>query len=154
MAERKAATRRATDGEPNTVRLGPKDRVVGQLYVEGDLHLGGSVEGEIVATGDVEIEDTGRAKASVAGREVNVRGQVRGPVTARGRLLVARSGSVLGDVRVERLAIQDGATFTGQVSMGKAAATTEPAPVKAAPRPPKARAPRPAKRARKSPPRR
>jgi hypothetical protein len=33
-------------------------------------------------------------------------------------LVVARSGSLTGDVRVARLVIQDGATFSGNVSMG------------------------------------
>jgi hypothetical protein len=39
-------------------------------------------------------------------------------VTARKRLVVGRSGSLIGDVRVARLVIQDGATFSGNVSMG------------------------------------
>jgi hypothetical protein len=53
--------------------LGPRDRLVGQLFIEGDLHLGGSVEGEVSATGDVEIADEARVKASVAGGDVSVR---------------------------------------------------------------------------------
>jgi hypothetical protein len=40
---------------------------------------------------------------------------------------VTSSGSLIGDVRVARLTIQDGATFSGKVSMGAVAA----APAKA-----------------------
>jgi cytoskeletal protein CcmA (bactofilin family) len=98
--------------------LGPRDRLVGQLFIEGDLHLGGSVEGEVSATGDVEIGDEARVKASVAGGDVSIHGHVNGAVTARKRLVVARSGSLIGDVRVARLVVQDGATFSGNVSMG------------------------------------
>jgi cytoskeletal protein CcmA (bactofilin family) len=98
--------------------LGPRDRLVGQLFIEGDLHLGGSVEGEVSATGDVEIADEARVKASVAGGDVSVHGHVNGSVTARKRLVVGRSGSLIGDVRVARLVVQDGATFSGNVSMG------------------------------------
>ncbi len=97
--------------------LGPRDRLIGQLYVEGDLHVHGTLEGEVEATGDVEIEDLAKVKASVAGRQVSIRGQVNGPVTARKRLVVSRSGSLIGDVRVPRLVVQDGATFSGKVSM-------------------------------------
>jgi hypothetical protein len=52
---------------------------------------------------------------------------VNGAVVARKRLVVAKSGSLFGDVRVARLAIQDGATFSGKVSMGAGAETAAPA---------------------------
>jgi len=76
------------------------------------------VQGEIHATGDVEVDDEAKVNASLAGGDINIRGSVSGPVTARKRLVVARSGSLTGDVRVARLVIQDGATFSGNVSMG------------------------------------
>jgi cytoskeletal protein CcmA (bactofilin family) len=82
------------------------------------VRLGGTVQGEIHATGDVEVDDEAKVNASLAGSDVNIRGIVSGPVTARKRLVVARSGSLTGDVRVARLVIQDGASFSGNVSMG------------------------------------
>ncbi len=107
--------------------LGPRDRLIGQLYIEGDLHVHGTLEGEVEATGDVEIDDQAKVKASVAGRQVSIRGQVNGPVTARKRLVVSRSGSLIGDVRVPRLVVHDGATFSGKVSMSDSV-ETEPRP--------------------------
>ena len=77
---------------------------MGQLYVEGDLRVVGTVEGGLEVTGSVEIDDGGR---------------VTGPVTAHDRLVVGRAGSLVGDVRVARLVVADGATFSGKVSMGK-----------------------------------
>lgn len=111
--------------------LGPNDLLVGRLHIEGDLRVGGTVEGEVQATGDVEIDDQARVKASLAGRKVSIRGHVTGPVNASERLVVARSGSVIGDVRVARLVVQDGATINGNVSMGPA--ETVPRPPEVAP---------------------
>jgi cytoskeletal protein CcmA (bactofilin family) len=101
--------------------------------------LGGTVQGEIHATGDVEVDDEAKVNASLAGGDINIRGSVSGPVIARKRLVVARSGSLTGDVRVARLVIQDGATFSGNVSMGPQpdafTPAPEPAPAGAAPEP-------------------
>ena len=75
----------------------------------------GTVEGELDVTGNVEIDDGGR---------------VTGPVTVRNRLVVGPGGSLVGDVRVARLVVQDGATFSGNVSMGpQVAAKPKPAAV-------------------------
>jgi len=128
-----------TPNQPNSVTLGPRDRVIGQIYIEGDLRVSGTVEGEIEVSGDLEIEDMAKVKASLAGRDVSIRGQVNGAIVARKRLIVARSGSLIGDVHVARLVIQDGATFSGKVSMGAAAQApakaTETKPVVPEPKP-------------------
>jgi cytoskeletal protein CcmA (bactofilin family) len=49
-------------------------------------------------------------------------------VTAYDRLVVGSAGSLVGDVRVKRLVIEDGATFSGNVSMGSVQPKTEPEP--------------------------
>lgn len=101
--------------------LGPNDRMVGQLYIEGDLRVSGTVEGTVEATGDIEIAGTGK---------------VSGTVTAYNRLVVGSDASLIGgDVRVARLTVEDGATFSGRVSMGQHQATVaaEPEPVTASP---------------------
>ena|ERR1700737_4224335 len=92
------------DGHGNSVVLGPRDRLIGKLFIEGDLRVAGTVEGALEATGSIEIDGGG---------------QVKGPVTAYDRLVVGSDGSLVGDVRVKRLVIEDGATFSGNVSMGK-----------------------------------
>ncbi len=120
MSSRRPATRTpvappaddGSAGQHNSVVLGPKDRLIGRLYVEGDVRVVGTVDGALEATGDVEIDDGG---------------QVKGPVTARQKLVVGSSGSLIGDVRVTRLEVRDGATFSGNVSMGKHA-VEQPAP--------------------------
>ena len=92
------------NGQGNSVVLGPKDRLVGQLFIEGDLHVSGTVDGSLEATGDIEISGSGK---------------VSGAVTAYNRLVVGSDASLIGgEVRVARLTVEDGATFSGKVSMG------------------------------------
>jgi cytoskeletal protein CcmA (bactofilin family) len=129
-----------TENETSVVMLGPRDRLIGELYIEGNLRVSGTLEGQIEATGDVDVTEAATVKATVAGREVNVSGQVNGAVTATKKLVIGRSGSIVGDVRVPRLIMQDGASLSGNVSMGpkvaaefaQAAAAEASAPVEVA----------------------
>jgi cytoskeletal protein CcmA (bactofilin family) len=129
-----------TENETSVVMLGPRDRLIGELYIEGNLRVSGTLEGQIEATGDVDVTEAATVKATVSGREVNVSGQVNGAVTASKKLVIGRSGSIVGDVRVPRLIMQDGASLSGNVSMGpkvaaefaQAAAAEASAPVEVA----------------------
>ena len=127
-----------TENETSVVMLGPRDRLIGELYIEGNLRVSGTLEGQIEATGDVDVTEAATVKATVAGREVNVSGQVNGAVTASKKLVIGRSGSIVGDVRVPRLIMQDGASLSGNVSMGPKVAAEfaqAAAPAAAAPEP-------------------
>jgi cytoskeletal protein CcmA (bactofilin family) len=110
---------RRGENNPNSITLGPKDRLVGSLTFDGDLTVAGTVEGELTASGDVAIESGSTVKAQIAGNNVNVQGRVTGNVTARGRLSLSGSGTLHGDVRVSKLTVEDGATLNGNVAMGQ-----------------------------------
>lgn len=119
----------------NQVRLGPRDSLIGKLTIAGDLHVQGTVEGELAASGDIQVDSSAQVKATLEGRNVTVNGQVQGNVTARRRLTLAGSGALNGDVRVSRLSVEDGAMINGNISMqpagpdeyenGEAAASSE-----------------------------
>src|SRR5260370_16741974 len=100
----RAAAGNGSDGGQSSIVLGPGDRLVGQLYVEGDVRVAGTVEGGLEVTGSVEIADGGR---------------VTGPVTAHHRLGVVRAGSLVGDARVPPLVVQHSPTPTGTLSISK-----------------------------------
>jgi len=55
-----ASAGNGSDGAQSSIVLGPRDRLVGQLYVEGDIRVVGTVEGGLEVTGSVEIDDGGR----------------------------------------------------------------------------------------------
>jgi cytoskeletal protein CcmA (bactofilin family) len=104
-----------SDGnQRSSVVLGPNDRLIGQLHIEGDLRVSGNVEGQLEATGDIEIAGAGK---------------VSGTVTAHNRLVVGGGASLIGgEVRVARLTVEDGATFSGHVSMGSVGSVGKVAP--------------------------
>jgi len=111
--------RSGQSGGGSSILLGPRDSLVGKLTVEGDIRVRGTVEGELAASGDVQIDPSAKVSAPISGRNVSVRGKVTGDVVAAERLLLAGHGSLDGNVQVGRLAIEDGATLNGNVSMAR-----------------------------------
>ena len=103
--------------EGATITLGPRDSLEGKLVCQGDLRVQGTVEGELEVRGDFLVDNDAVVRAPVAATNVTVRGTLEGDVTARGRLFVGGSGSVTGSARVRRLAVEDGATLNGTLTM-------------------------------------
>ena len=100
------ATTTQNGGGTNVVSLGP-----------GDLKVAGTVEGDLKASGDVTVDSGATIQAAIEGANVSVRGQVTGNVTARKRLTLAGTGKLVGDVKVGRLTVEDGASLNGNVTM-------------------------------------
>lgn len=117
QAVAEAGARNRTRDHHGPLVLGPRDSLVGKLRIEGDLRVQGSAEGELEASGDVQVDASASVQASVSGRNISIRGQVTGQVNAQERLLLAGSSVLSGDVQVGRLAIEDGATLNGHVTM-------------------------------------
>lgn len=105
----------ATSSGP--IVLGPNDSLKGILRTDSGVTLNGEIEGEIYAGGDVVVEESATVVASIEGRNVDIRGQVRGNVTSTKRLLLSGSGKLQGDASAARLVVQDGATLNGSISM-------------------------------------
>jgi cytoskeletal protein CcmA (bactofilin family) len=97
--------------------LGPTDSLKGTLRTESGVTIHGEVEGEILALGDVIVESTATVIATLEGRNIEIRGQVRGNVTSTRRLSLSGSGALQGDATAARLVVQDGATLNGSISM-------------------------------------
>lgn len=108
-----------------SITLGPRDSLEGKLVMEGDLQIFGTVQGQVEVSGDVSLEDGSTVKATVEASNISVRGSLEGEVMARGRLLIAGSGGVTGNVRVARLAVEDGASFNGNIAMHAGTGTIE-----------------------------
>jgi len=59
-------------------------------------------------------------KADIDAREIVVRGRVEGKLDGSERVQIWHTAKVSGDIRSQRIAIEDGAEFRGKVEAGKA----------------------------------
>lgn len=99
-------------------RLGPSLALEGKLSGDEDLLVEGRFRGEIqVPAHQVTVGTDGRVEGEVRACAIIVEGEVRGNLTASQQVLVRASGSVHGDIRAPRVALDQGCRFKGAIDM-------------------------------------
>jgi cytoskeletal protein CcmA (bactofilin family) len=95
-------------------------KIKGEITGKEDLFVDGTVEGKLeMGNGTVTVGPNGKVKADISAREIVVRGQVEGKLDGTEKVQLWSTGRVEGEVRTQRLAIEDGAVLRGQVEAGK-----------------------------------
>lgn len=97
--------------------IGKDARIEGTLMANGSVRVDGFVEGALRVDGDLVIGAGALVIASVSAANVTVAGELRGEVDSPGRLDIAPTGKMIGDVRVGSFAVDDGALFLGKCNM-------------------------------------
>lgn len=92
-------------------------RVRGNISVDANLWLDGTVDGNLISKGEVSIGNKGKINGNVSGTIVLVGGTVVGNITASVKLIVLSGGTVEGDVDTIGLAVEDGGTIIGRLRM-------------------------------------
>jgi cytoskeletal protein CcmA (bactofilin family) len=95
-----------------------KDTVFqGNISATGTIRVDGEYKGELKAKGDLVVGDTGKLECTVEARNVLIAGFVKGNIQTTGRVELASSARLYGDIKVNNLIIEDGALFKGNCQM-------------------------------------
>jgi cytoskeletal protein CcmA (bactofilin family) len=84
----------------------------GDLASDGDVHLDGTVRGDLKAA-HLTLGETGQVEGSITADAAEIRGRVAGTVTAKAVRLYA-TARVEGDIVHTQLAVEAGAEFIGR----------------------------------------
>lgn len=87
-------------------------QIRGDLLATADLHLDGAVEGDLKAD-RLTIGESGSVSGNIQAESVEIRGRVRGSVSAR-RVCLLATARVDGDISHAELSIEVGARFEGR----------------------------------------
>jgi cytoskeletal protein CcmA (bactofilin family) len=100
----------------------------GTIRAEGPLRIHGRIQGEVSSSSTVHIEAGGLAEARIEAAAVEIAGEVQGQVHASGRVVLASSSRVSGEVYAGTIVMSEGAVLDGALHMGAAHArvATEP----------------------------
>jgi cytoskeletal protein CcmA (bactofilin family) len=86
----------------------------GALAFSGELQLHGRLEGTIESEGGtLTVGEEAVVKAEIRVNDVIVYGKIQGNITATGRVELKGKAQVFGDLRTNRLAVEDGVVFVG-----------------------------------------
>jgi cytoskeletal protein CcmA (bactofilin family) len=94
--------------------IGSEVTVAGNLSGQGDLHLDGTIEGDL-ACNVLILGAGGRVKGNIQAARATVAGQVEGTVDAR-ELVIEKSAKIRGDLSYESISIETGAQVDGRLT--------------------------------------
>jgi cytoskeletal protein CcmA (bactofilin family) len=100
--------------------IGKSIQIEGTLTGNENLTIDGRVQGRIKLNGhSLTIGPNGKIDAGLRAKTIVVRGEVNGNIDADDKIQITASGSVQGDLKAPRIALDDGAQFAGSVDMGE-----------------------------------
>lgn len=97
--------------------IGKDSHFIGNIKGAGTIRVDGKIEGEVECLGDVVVGENGYVSAGLKARNLLVAGIIKGNVSVSGKLEIASSGRIEGDISTCSLIIDDGALFQGTCQM-------------------------------------
>jgi cytoskeletal protein CcmA (bactofilin family) len=98
--------------------IGPDATFKGEMSFEKGLRLQGRFEGKINTGGRLHVSKEAKLMADVEATAITVEGEVRGNLSANDRIELKQSARYEGDLNATKLVVDEGAVFSGHVTVG------------------------------------
>ena len=97
--------------------LGPGAVVKGEIQVNGDFRIDGTLNGNIHCKGKIVVGPTGKIDGEIQCQNADFSGEVTAIVKVTELLTLKETARFSGDITTGKLAIEPGAKFSGTCSM-------------------------------------
>lgn len=98
--------------------LGPKLHFRGEISGEEDIVIQGVFEGSIdLQHNKLIIGEQGELKGDVTAKNIFINGKVEGELYGKESIIISSTSQVLGNIKAERVSLEDGARFKGSIEM-------------------------------------
>jgi cytoskeletal protein CcmA (bactofilin family) len=94
--------------------IGAEVVITGNVNAAGDIHLDGTIEGDLTCT-TLTQGASGNVRGNIVAEKATLAGSVDGTIAARD-LVLERTAKILGDLSYENVSIETGARVDGRVS--------------------------------------
>jgi len=122
----------------DSVTTGDKAMIGSTVVIEGQITSGeallieGKVSGTITAKDhEVTVGQSGELKADISAKIVRIEGKIEGDISGGEKVIISKSGNVLGNIDAPRVTLEDGAKFKGSIEMNPDDQAVNQAPIKA-----------------------
>jgi cytoskeletal protein CcmA (bactofilin family) len=106
--------------------LGPDAVFKGELSFEKGVRVQGRFEGKITSAGRLHVAREAHLKADVEAGSIIVEGEINGNLVATDRVELKASARYTGNINASKLVVEEGAVFSGHVSVGPEAMKNKP----------------------------
>jgi cytoskeletal protein CcmA (bactofilin family) len=96
--------------------------IVGDIQVDNDIRVAGTIKGKLTTTGHLIIEQTGLVEGEIKAGAATIAGKIVGNIETTDKLILEAKAVLQGDIRTKLLVIEDGANFNGNCSTESKAA--------------------------------
>ncbi len=122
-----------TDTAAQPTVFGPACQIRGDISIDGDAVILGTIEGDVEASGRIEIGEDGNVRGNVQAGSMSILGRIQGDVRcddvlemsghiegniACGKIEIDSSATLVGNLRAKVIAISEGAIYRGEVYIG------------------------------------
>ena len=97
--------------------IGATVKVDGNFTVSGDVVVEGHVAGTLKTSKDLRVGEGAVIKADIEAANVFVAGEIRGHVKSNGKIELAPTAKIIGNVETQTIAVAHGAILHGKVTM-------------------------------------
>jgi len=104
--------------------IGSTIHIKGDISGDENLVIDGKVQGSIeLGSKEVTIGRNGKVSANVHASVIRIEGEVQGDISGNEKVIISKTGNVLGNIVAPRVTLEDGAKFKGSIDMDPAIST-------------------------------
>ena len=92
--------------------------IEGVINTDSNIRVDGHVKGTITAKGRLVVGSTGSIEGEIMCENADIEGKISGKISVNGLLSLKSTARLECDIATKKLAIEPGAVFSGNCSMG------------------------------------
>jgi len=91
--------------------------IEGDIKLDNDIRIAGSVVGTIDTKGALIVEQTGKIKGEIKASSATIAGRIQGNIECDGLMTLESRSCFIGDIKTRQIVINESAEFQGNCAM-------------------------------------
>ena len=97
--------------------IGPEMEIDGNVSVNGDLLIYGTINGDVKSDGDIISANNSKVNGNIESKNASISGIVQGNLIIESKVTLKKDARLKGDLKAAIITLEEGARFDGMCSM-------------------------------------